>query len=144
MNAKGIVISIDALIALMLILVIFTLSAIYLGEVNFVAKNSLILKENAMDAITIIEKNLELEKAVKNNDIRGLRKFANSLPNNLCIDLDIYSENDLSNAVLSLLKPGCKKNFIDSATFNRSFIVRDNLQTDFYLAKITIWNKVTT
>jgi len=144
MNSKGFVISLDAIIALMVFFIIFTLSTTYLEQVKFDAKNSLILKENAMDSLTVLEKNGALETSVKTNNVKLLRRFANKLPNNLCIDLGIYSESDLTKTIMSVLKPGCKKNFINSATISRSFVVRDDFETDLYLARIIVWQKVAT
>ena len=90
----------------------------------------------------MLEKSNLLEETVKNNKISVLRKFVNRLPNSLCVDLSIYSENDLTTPVMSVLRPGCKKNFFDSATFNRGFVIGSGLEADFYLARLSAWQRV--
>jgi len=142
MNSRGIVISLDALIALLIFFSIIASSIFYFSQVHYDAKNSILLKESAMDALIVLEKSGTLEKAIQSNKVVGIRRFINKLPNSMCFDLSLFHESDLSNAIISFLKPGCKKNFIDSATFNRGFIVRNDFEAEFYIARITAWQRL--
>jgi len=139
---KGIVISIDAMMALLVMIVVLTSTVYYLGNVKFDEKNNSLLKENGMDIVTLLEKNGEFEWAVQNNKVNQLRTFMNKLPSSLCLDLSIYSNSNLTEAQLSLLRPSCKKNFSESATINRSFIVENGSNADLYFARLIIWKKV--
>ncbi|MFH1390954.1 MAG: hypothetical protein ABIH20_01445 [Candidatus Diapherotrites archaeon] len=139
---KGIVISFDALLALLVFISILILTNSYLAGAQFEEKNNLILKESAMDITTVLEKNGEFEWAVQNNKINSIRSYINKLPNSLCAEVKIFNNNDYDNPELSVLRPSCNKNFNNSATFNRSFVERSSGNTNFYVGRVTTWVKV--
>lgn len=139
---KGIVFSIDALIAFTLMFTIILITASYLSGVTYEARNSLVLKENALDIVTVLEKNGEFENAVQTNQINQLRSYINKLPSSVCSNIEIFQENDLGNPVMSVLRPGCKQNFSDSATINRSFIVQSGTDANFFIGRATVWRRV--
>ena len=142
MNQKGFVSTIDALIALLVFFSIFMASSFYLSNAKSTANNSILLKESAMDALTVLEKSGTLEKAINSNNPNGIRSFENRIPNSICIEVQIFSETDLTTPKMSVLRGGCKKNFIDSATFNRAFIARNGTSANYFIARITAWQKV--
>lgn len=139
---KGIVFSIDALIAFTLMFTILLVTASYLSGVTYEARNSLVLKENALDIVTVLEKNGEFENAVQTNKVTGLRSYINKLPSSVCSNIEVFEESDLTNATMSVLRPGCQQNFSDSATINRSFIVQNNTDANFYIGRATVWWRV--
>ncbi|MBI2598472.1 MAG: hypothetical protein HYW50_04720, partial [Candidatus Diapherotrites archaeon] len=139
---KGFVMSVDAIISLLIFFALFSATTFYLGQVKFEAKNSVLLKESAMDAITVLEKNGKLEEAVKTNKATQIRSFLNKLPNSLCAQIQIFGENDPANPLMTVLRPDCKKNFKETATFNRSFAVLNGATADNYVARITAWTRV--
>lgn len=139
---KGIVFSIDALIAFTLMFTIILITASYMNGISFEARNSLVLKENALDIGTILEKNNEFENAVQTNKVIELRSYINKLPGSICSNIEIFEENDLDNAIMSVLRPGCQQNFSESATINRSFIVQNDTDANFYIGRTTVWRRV--
>src|SRR3989344_5018747 len=141
MNESGFVISMDSLLALSVLITMLTFSAFYINSVEFSARNNSLLKENTMDALVVMEKQGMLADAVANDKVSDIRTFMNQLPSYFCVDLAVYNENDLNNQVLSVLRPGCEKNFDYSATLNRSFVVGRN-DANFYIARATAWFKV--
>ncbi|PIN85562.1 MAG: hypothetical protein COV47_01490 [Candidatus Diapherotrites archaeon CG11_big_fil_rev_8_21_14_0_20_37_9] len=139
---KGVVISIDALMAVFIVLSVISISAYYFGQVSYEEKSNLTLKETTMDLVTVLEKNGELNWAVENNRVNQLRVFMNKLPKSICTDLGIYEGSDLNNAQLSVVRPNCEKNFSESTTISRAFIVANNGTVDIYVARLTAWYKV--
>ena len=142
MTKKGFVISFDALLALLLLMTLLIITTNNLGNISAEANNSILLKEVAMDSITVLDKSGRIEKAIEGNSVSGLRAFLNRLPYSLCADLRIYSESDLSNPVLSVLRPDCKKNFLDSATVKRSAVFENGGNAESYLAELRAWYRV--
>jgi len=126
----------------LIVIIIYSISVFYLGQVTFEEKSNLVLKENAMDILTVLEKNGKLENAASEGQVNELRVYMNRLPKSLCTDLQIFNETNLTNAELSVLRPSCKKNYTNSATINRSFVVQNGLNADFYVARLTTWYKV--
>lgn len=140
---KGIVISLDALIALTILFSMILIATAYMSQVSFEAKNSLILRENNLDIATVLEKNGEFENAVNTDKVNSLRSYINKLPNSLCVEIEIFNESDLNTSIMSVLRGGCKKSTSDSATVNRSFLVETNNDVNFFIARTRAWFRVT-
>ncbi len=137
---KGIVISLDAMMALFIMLTMLSLATFYLGQVSYEENSNSSLRESAMDTLNVLEKNGNLEYAVQNDKVNVLRQYINKLPNSLCFDLTIYSATDSENALYAVVKGTCKKGSEDSATINRSFLVKDiSGNADFYIARMSVW-----
>ena len=96
----GFVISIDALIALVLLLSMFAAATAYYGGIRFEAGSSLALKQVASDSITVLEKSGKLEEAVLDDKVSEIRAFLNKLPKNICAEVNIYSQSDLGSPLL--------------------------------------------
>ena len=141
-SSKGFIISLDALVALSVLLSVLMLSSFYLSQAQYTAKNGIILKENAIDILSTLEKNGVLEEAVATDKPAPIRSFLNKLPDSICADLSIYNSTDLNSAVMDVLRPGCQKNFTESATLNGSFIVQEANDANFYIARSTVWFRV--
>jgi len=139
---KGFVISFDAVIALLLLTSLIVAATSYLSTVEFKAGNSLSLKEITMDSLTVLEKSGKLEKAISTDKSSEVRAFLNKLPYNVCADLRVYSGNDLSNHEFLVLRPGCKQNFKESATIERSVVVESGGNVSIYLAELRAWYRV--
>lgn len=139
---QGFVISLDALIALLVLLSLMVAASSYLAGIKHEAGSSLTLKEVAMDSITVLEKGGTLEKAISTDKVNEIRAFLNRMPANICGEINVYAETDLNNQIFTVLRPGCLKNFKELATIERSVVVENNGSADLYLAKINAWYKV--
>ncbi len=137
MNKKGFVISIDAMLALSVTLVLFIAAAFYLARVESSATPSLFLKEFSMDAGTVLEKTRILENAVEKNSSVELSSFLNKLPQNVCLEVSIFNEDDLESAELTVLKNGCNANYAEKTSIKRGFLAGSPPQ--FYVARISAW-----
>jgi len=134
---KGIVISMDALIALLVLIVILTLTNGYLNGIQEAENRSLLLKEQASDIATVLEKNGFLEEAVKTGQVNDIRSYLNRLPNSICAETIAFEAVD-QNIVFSAVKPSCTQSSGEASSINRSFIMNDT-QTNFYYARVTTW-----
>jgi len=139
---NGFVISFDALAALLIFLVLLATATAYLAKAEFKAGSSLSLKETAMDCLAVLEESGKLEKAVSSDRSNELRGFLNTLPYSICADLRVYSQNDLNTPALLVLRPGCRQNFRESATIQRSIVVESAPNPLFYIAELRAWYRV--
>ena len=139
---KGVIVSLDALVAALVLITMISLSSFYLGQVDASERSSTLLKETAMDTLTSLEKSGKLEQSVQNSDPGRLREYVNRLPNSLCLDLSVYNSTDLSNPEFSVLREDCTKNFSSSSTINRGFAVRSGSSALLYVARLTAWYRV--
>ena len=140
---KGFIISLDALVALLVFAVMLGSSAFYFGQVRFEAGGSVLLKEVASDALTVLDKTNVLQNAVEEGTGSEIRSFLGRLPYNQCAEVLVYSNADLGNASLSVLRQGCEKTFGELATVKRSFFVESNGNLGFYIAVLKMWTRET-
>ncbi len=142
-NKKGFVISLDAFVALLVLIIFIGTSVFFLGEIEYRARNSNLLKETAGDAITVLDKTGALETSVEDKSTIEIRSFLNSLPYNLCAEVFVYSETDLKNPVFVVLRTDCAKTFDDLAVIKRSFFTESDGNLNFYLAEMKMWVRET-
>ncbi len=138
---KGFVFSLDALIAMLLLITMFITATIYFNQVEFKENINIVLKQIAMDSITVLEKNGKIENAIKQNQVNELRSFLNKLPKSICGEIKIYKTSDLTNPELIVLKENCEQNFLESALIKRSIIVKNEKEIELYLSEIKTWYK---
>ena len=137
---KGFVFSIDSLIALSVTLALLVISASYLALVKDSALPSAFLKDFSMDAVTVLEKTGLLESAVDTNSSTGIAFFLNRLPQNICIEVNIFNESDTEKAIMTVLKNGCTANYEEKSSLKRSFLAGS--EPSFYIAKVSAWYKI--
>jgi len=140
---KGFVISLDALIALLIFAVLIGTSAFYLEQAQAEARNSTLLKEAASDVLTVLDKTLVLETAIEDGSTTGIMSFLGKLPYNMCGEVLIYKNSDLSSIEVSVLRQGCSKTFDEVATVKRDFFVESNGSLEFYIAELKAWVRET-
>lgn len=137
---NGVLISLDALLALTLLFSIILISFFYFNNI-FQTPDYTILKKTAIDVSTVLEKNSALENAIRDNDFSDVFAFFDLLPQNTCIKISVFEETDLQNPVLEETRTGCTQDLSNSATLNRSILVSQSLNADFYLARTIVWFK---
>ena len=142
-NEKGFIISFEAIIALLVFAVLISTSLFYLGQVEPEARNSLLLKETATDAITVLDKTTILQNTINNGSSSEINSFLARLPYNMCAEVLIYSNTDLNTVIVSTLRQGCEKTFDELATVKRDFFTESNGNLEFYIAEINMWVRKT-
>lgn len=141
MNSKGWIISFDAVLALMVMLVLFVGISFYFSGVKNDSLESIKLQEFGFDVLTVLEKSGELEEAVKENDATELKRFIEKTQSQYCLSLELYSSSDVNNAEISVNKSDCSGKYSELISVKRSFLVEENSDLNFYLAKARAWVK---
>jgi len=138
---RGFVISFDALIAASMVFMMLMAATAYLASAKFESREKIALRQFGNDALAVLEKSGELEYAVQNDRVSGIRQFLNKLPHIYCAELKVYPTEDLNNPDFLVLRPGCNKNFLDYTSAKRVFIV-DNDDANICLAEMNMWYRV--
>ncbi|MBI4158881.1 hypothetical protein HY500_01330 [Candidatus Woesearchaeota archaeon] len=126
---KGIVFSLDAMIALLLAVIITTF--IYVSiEQSSSNYDELFLHKSAVDVLTVLREDRSLE--VFNN--ASVYSFLDSLPVQFCANLTVYDFND--RIVYNALKSKCTTEGKIVGTSRRVFIVNS---TSVYLGEVKMW-----
>ncbi len=130
---KGFVISVDAVIAL--IIVFAMLAAI---TVNFssqkISFSSLKTEIAGEDVLAVLEKSGMLEQAAESNSNNEIAKYLGRTAESQCFELNIIDEGNTS----TVTKKGCKKTN-EMSSVKRIFFSEANEK--FYLAELISWNK---
>lgn len=137
--AKGFVISVDAFFALLVFLIFFTSTAVYLAGVEHTARDSNSLKEFAMSSLAVLEQNGKLERAALTGKVSRIRSFLNKMPYSICGEISVFGIQDFDTAEFSVLRPGCKQNYEYIATIQRSFVADDSGSGTPYVAEFRAW-----
>lgn len=143
MNSRGIIISVDALLAILIVLSLLGLATFYFGQIGFEAQNSLYLKKVGMDVLSVMEKNEVLEDIIENDTIVLAKPFLEALPHNICGEIKIYEYNDTETVKLSTVKKDCKKSKQEIASIKRSFVRKlgSSANVQVYLAEVNTWQR---
>ena len=131
MNRKGIFFSIDAIIAIVVAIVLFSIAFYYLGQVDIQETSSTDLLEYGRSVLVVMEKGDYLADSVVNDSssvIVGF--FDNYTKNNSCFNLEVEDVNGVQQYLV--YKTGCGST-IEKDVVKRTFIVNKN---DIYLAKM--------
>lgn len=102
---KGIIFTLDALIALLFLTSALTITFFYLKQMAHEANEAVpdVYSTVAMDAMTVLEKSYGLANSLNGGD--DIERFIDSLPSNLCANITVYSaENSI---MFSREKSGC-------------------------------------
>ena len=103
--SKGIILTLDAIFAIIISTVLFFFIFSTLYQINYSATRDLLLNKIGQDILTSLEKNGTLQYEVANNKTIELRGILNSLPTNICSVIEIY--NSQNQIVLIVEKAGC-------------------------------------
>ncbi len=135
---KGIILTLDAILAIIVSTVIFLYIFLTLNKTNYSATRDLLLNKIGQDVLTSLEKNGTLQFEVANNRTTELRGILNSLPANICLSIEIY--NSQNQVVLIVEKAGC--NCMTDYSINvRSFVLISSDAMDEYFAKSRVCYK---
>lgn len=139
MNGRGWVISFDAVLALMVMLVLFVGVSFYVSGAKQESLESIRLQEFAFDVLTVLEKSGKLEEAVRENNATELKRFIEKTQSQYCVSLELYPSDDINTAGISVSKSDCGGKYSELVSVKRSFLVKENNDLNFYLAKAKAW-----
>ena len=141
MKHKGFIISFDGMLALSVTLILFIAAAYYLARVESSAVSSVSLREFSMDVATVLEKSEMLERAVERDSAAEIRSLVNKMPESICLEVKIYSSDDLENADIIVLRGGCTAEYEERTSAKRSFLA-GSWNPSLHLAEVGAWYKV--
>ena len=141
MQSKGFIITTDAFIGLSMLAFIIVISFFYLSTVSLTSWNTVDLINLTRDEITVLEKQLVLEDAIKQGSADLVLSKINATPDAYCFELSLFSGANLDVPVLYALKTGCTKNYAQLVVADRTFIVNSDTNVEFYIAKLGGWYK---
>jgi len=131
MNKRGILFSIDAIIAILIAIVLFSIAFYYLEDMDVGETGSTDLLEYSRGVLTVIEKNDVLVDSILFNSSLGVVEFFdNYTKDNSCFNLEVEDVNGVQQYLV--YKTGCSSS-VDKNVVKRTFIVN---KEDIYLAKM--------
>ncbi len=132
---KAIIFSLDAIFALIIAAVMILACFFYLSHTTTNLYKNQDIYKISLDSLTILEKDDALKTAVENSNTTTIQQFLDSLPEQHCSNITIYTYS--SAQLLSTQKTGCTaKN--ESVIAIRSFIANNY---NIYYAKTEAWYK---
>ncbi len=126
MNKKGMIMSLDGIIALVLcgVVLMFVYSSI---QGSFVDTKSIGLHGNAIDILSVLREDGSFERF----DDAVIDGYLSSLPGQICANVTIYDGNQI---VSNHLRPGCNGK-TQTASARRSFLAEDKV----YMAEAEVY-----
>ncbi|MFA5931468.1 MAG: hypothetical protein WC821_04115 [archaeon] len=137
---KGFIITVDAFLSVTLILLLVILSFFYLSSTSLDSWNVVDLKNIVFDCASVLEKSLALESAVKQSSSEGILLILNNTPNRYCFEVSVLDSTNLS-PIITVLKAGCVKYSTEIISYERGLVVKTDMDTSFYLARVAGWVK---
>ncbi|MCX8190026.1 MAG: hypothetical protein N3F05_02240 [Candidatus Diapherotrites archaeon] len=134
---KGFILSMDALFSLTVLIILLGIVTFYFSGMSFGAFQSTALYDFASDLGAALEKGGYFEKAIDENEMTELSTILNVSPQKLCLELRIYSSEDINSVLFSTYKVGCVSKYSERASYKRSFF--SNKAGKAYLAEVLAW-----
>jgi len=133
LRRKGLVLTLDAVFALIAATTIITATLYYTGELSKVPYNKQALSKMSQDSLTILEKDGILVDAIETGSSTTLAEFLNSTPNQVCarIDLKLINTSLIENAT----KTNC--NLSAEPVISRRSFIANNFTV--YYARMESW-----
>ena len=102
-NRKGLIFTIDAILAILATIMILISVYSILSNSHFNSENN-DLNKIALDSLTVLEKNDYLDQSVSGN-LTMINNFLAALPSNICGNISVYYQD--KGIITSSKKPGC-------------------------------------
>jgi len=141
MGVRGFVLSVDSFIGITLLSLIVLSSFMYLSQISSSEWNAVDSTNISRDELTVLDKTLILENAIKEGSAELITAALNSSPSAYCFELSVFDQNNTSYPKIYALKAGCTKSFSDISVAERSIVVNDYNVMNFYIARIGVWYK---
>jgi hypothetical protein len=133
MHKKGVVLTLDAIFALIVAVLMILWTLQYLANITTPAYNKQALSRLGQDALTVMEKENILRDAMETGSISHIIHFFNSTPEQICHNLTIKYLGQTT--MLAVTKIGCDTN-TEPVIARRAFISYDR---QIYFAELQSW-----
>lgn len=131
---KGFVLTLDAMIALLVIFVSITVTFGFIHQIRNYSPRSIQLREMSSDVLSVMEKKGYLEESISNRTV--VRSLLHETPDGVCMRLDVRKGNSTI-PVYAIQKIGCEVGGEEEHVSWRTF-VKDG---GYYCARMTSWYK---
>jgi hypothetical protein len=146
---KGIVLTVDALVALLVLFVTVSMAYSMINSLRTDPPPSMQLRHLSLDALTIMEKQHYMQEPLnlvynQSTNTSGLREFLFNTPPSICMDIEAYS-NDTPGINYTYSKENCARTAGEYQVAWRSFMIHRNTTNfsydEYYTVKMTSWYK---
>ena len=129
---KGLILTLDAIFAIIAAMAIITASLYYTAQVSKVPYNKQALNRISQDTLTILEKDDTFKNAIETDSNTSITLFLDALPDQICARIDLKS------SAQSVVQSSSKTNCVSS---DESVFVRRSFVNGFsiYYAEIEAW-----
>jgi hypothetical protein len=138
-SSRGFVIAIDALLALLILFSILSLSFDALQrdgrELGMEQQMSLLAYRTGM----VLEQSGMASKAVITNSTTSIREFLNGFPSSICASVTVYPTPDTNEAAFIVAKSGCSTLAGEQETYRQGFMVASPPDANMYVSMIQVW-----
>jgi len=141
LNKNGIILSFDALLAVTVVFFLFLVINSNLAGIEENPFSGIYLREMALDTATLLEQSGKLERLVRDNDSSQVRQFLNQLPGGFCTNVQVFNSTDLNAAQIVVSRDGCRDTTTDLVTLHRSFVVVQDLDANYFVARVDAWRQ---
>jgi len=132
LQKKGLVITLDAIFAVLAALTIILSVLFYMWSVSKVPFNKQALNRFSQDSLAMLEKDDTLRNAIEGNSNTTVILFLESLPEQICASIDLKDKDQ--NVIMTVRRADCPDS-LESVHERRSFIADFNT----YYARIECW-----
>jgi len=138
-SERGFVITVDSFLSVVVMTLLIVLSFFFLSKVTGDSWNLVDLKNIVSDKSAVLEKNLLFEDSILRSSSELLEVSLNSSPDPYCFEATLFNES--LSPLVHALKAGCTKSTIQIISSERTFMVRDDNGSSFYIARVEGWVK---
>lgn len=133
-SSRGIIFTLDSILALTLTLSLITASLFYLGKTDESSFDEQQLRQLSLDSLAVLEKSSTLHITITTSQ-ESLSSFINALPDPVCANITLFDAQGI--AQQSVQKNSCTEQEITAQTIvtRRVFIVNNEV----YYAEMHSW-----
>jgi hypothetical protein len=140
-NKRGLFISTDSFVGLILVFILILTSMVFLSQVSFNSWNSIDLISASRDLATVLEKSNILQNSITQNSAEPISSALVTTPQSFCFEVTIFESDNLLLPIISTIKPGCVKYSKEISSVERTVIVKENNLIKYYIARVSGWYK---
>ena len=136
---KGFIISVDALLAAVILFSLLTLAFDTLQQDGADWQTQRNLSMLAYKSGETLEISGALSTAVITNNTTQVRTFLDGLPFNICASVSVKSDPDATQKVFLVSKSGCGSIVGELVSASRGFVVASPPDANLYVATVSAW-----
>ena len=136
---KGFIVSVDALLAIVILFALLSLSFDSLKQDGGEARLQHMLGVLSYQSGKSLEVSGLLSDAVIADDTSGIRTYLDGLPFHLCGSVGVREDVDTNQFLFLVTKTGCSSSWGESVSSMRGFIVPSPPDANLHVAIVSVW-----